>query len=159
MWDDDCNTIDVKFNTWYPYNYGKDVCLSFDPNGFCLGKFHFVHIELIHYCIYNSIFKVPRITFGNHFCDGDSSNLRIQNGQPKFLQLNVHTFGALYEFNNETGVFDFLSGEDLDLGDDVHFQVDYPQSVNLINGHPEIFVSNGSHGNWGAPGNLNQISK
>ena len=31
----------MKFNTWYPYNYGKDVCFSIDPNGFCLGKYYF----------------------------------------------------------------------------------------------------------------------
>ena len=37
-WNDECNTIDVNFKTWYAYNYGKDVCLSYDPNGFCLGR-------------------------------------------------------------------------------------------------------------------------
>lgn len=131
VWEDDCNTIDVKFNTWYPYNYGKDVCLSFDPNGFCL---------------------VPRITFGNHFCDGDSSAMRIQNGIPKYLQLNVHTMGALYEYNNETETFEFLSGEDIEITDGISLPVEYPPTVQTINGHPEIFVSNGSHGNWAAPG-------
>ena len=35
--------------------------------------------------------------------------MRIQNGQPKLLQVNVHTFGALYGYNNETGIFDFIS--------------------------------------------------
>ena len=32
------------------------------------------------------------------------------------------------------------------------FKVDYPQQVLMVDGHPELFVSNGSHGNWGAPG-------
>ena len=77
--------------------------------------------------------------------------MRIQNGQPKLLQLNVHTMGALYEYNNDTGNFDFVSGESLDVAG-VDFPVNYPDTVNTINGHPEIFVSNGSHGNWGAPG-------
>lgn len=101
---------------------------------------------------YLHFFSVPRITFGNHFCDGDSSSLRIQNGVPKYLQLNVHTFGALYEYDNSTQTFNFLSGEDLDLSDDIHFEIEYSQTVNTIDGHPEIFVSNGSHGNWGSPG-------
>ena len=104
--------------------------------------------------MYFFLFKilVPRITFGNHFCDGDSSHMRIQNGQPKFLQVNVHTFGALYGYNNETGIFDFISGETIEVTDGLDFEVDYPQQVLMVDGHPELFVSNGSHGNWGAPG-------
>ena len=56
------------------------------------------------------------MTFGNHFCDGDSSYMRIQNGYPIYLQVNVHSMGALYEYNNNTGNFDFLSGETLNIG-------------------------------------------
>ena len=85
---------------------------------------------------------MPRITFGNHFCDGDSSKLRIQNGQAKLLQLNVHTFGALYGYNNDTGLFDFISGENIEITDGVDFEVDYPKHVGMFEGHPEIFVSN-----------------
>ena len=36
-WNDDCNTIDVSYPQFYPYNYGKDVCIGFDPNGHCNG--------------------------------------------------------------------------------------------------------------------------
>ena len=77
--------------------------------------------------MYFFLFKilVPRITFGNHFCDGDSSHMRIQNGQPKFLQVNVHTFGALYGYNNETGIFDFISGETIEVTDGLDFEVRY----------------------------------
>ena len=78
--------------------------------------------------------------------------MRIQNGQPKLLQVNVHTFGALYGYNNETGIFDFISGETIEVTDGLDFEVDYPQQVLMVDGHPELFVSNGSHGNWGAPG-------
>ena len=77
--------------------------------------------------------------------------MRIQNGEPKYLQLNAHSIGALYEYNKETGNYDFLSGESLDvLG--IDFNVEYPEIVNSIEGHPEIFIANGSHGNWGQPG-------
>ena len=41
--------------------------------------------------------------------------MRIQNGVAKFLQVNVHTFGALYGYNNETGIFDFISGENIEV--------------------------------------------
>ena len=102
---------------------------------------------LVYYYFHTGI----RVTFGNHFCDGDHSLMRIQNGQPKLLQLNVHTMGALYEYNNDTSNFDFVSGEKYDVAG-VDFPVEYPDTVNTINGHPEIFVSNGSHGNWGSAG-------
>ena len=78
--------------------------------------------------------------------------MRIQNGQPKFLQVNVHTFGALYGYNNETGIFDFISGENITTPVGLDFEVIYPPQVLMVDGHPELFVSNGSHGNWGAPG-------
>ena len=130
-WGDECNTIDVRFGTWYPYNYGKDVCLSVDPYGFCLGA---------------------RVTFGNHFCDGDTTYMRIQNGQPKYLQVNVHTMGALYQYQNESNTFEFLSGEDLEITDGVAVPVEYPDTVNLVDTHPELFVANGSHGMWAQPG-------
>lgn len=77
--------------------------------------------------------------------------MRIQNGQPKYLQLNVHTFGALYEYDNQTETFFIVSGEDHVIGD-IHLPVDYPDTVFTVDGHPEIFVSNGSHGNWASPG-------
>ena len=133
-WGDECNTIDVRFGTWYPYNYGKDVCLSVDPFGFCLGA---------------------RVTFGNHFCDGDTSYMRIQNGRPKYLQVNVHTMGALYQYDDETNTFKFLSGEDIEISDGVFRPVEYPDTVNMDTftfTHPELFVANGSHGMWAQPG-------
>ena len=78
--------------------------------------------------------------------------MRIQDGVPIYLQLNVHTFGALYEYSPRTETFEFLSGENLTITDGISMPVVYPETVNTINGHPEIFVSNGSHGNWATPG-------
>ena len=66
----------------------------------------------------------------------------------------MHTFGALYLYDNVTGLFDFISGENIEITDGVDFEVDYPKQVGVFEGHPEIFVSNGSHGNWGAPGEI-----
>ena len=44
-WNDECNTIDVSYPQFYPYNYGKDVCIGFDPNGHCNGPIDgkFIH--------------------------------------------------------------------------------------------------------------------
>lgn len=79
--------------------------------------------------------------------------MRIQNGQPKYLQLNAHSFGALYEYDNQTETFFFVSGENFGITGDIELPVDYPDTVFTVDGHPEIFVSNGSHGNWASPGN------
>jgi hypothetical protein len=93
-----------------------------------------------------------RVTLGNHFCDGDHSSIRIQNGTATMLKLNAHYFGALYEYNMETEQFDFVSGEGFNIND-IELPVEYPEHVMTVDGtHPEIFVSNGSHGNWGSPG-------
>ena len=64
----------------------------------------------------------------------------------------MHTFGALYAYDNVSNIFNFVSGENYEITDGVEFEVEYPKTVGLLDGHPEIFVSNGSHGNWGAPG-------
>ena len=37
-YNDSCNTIDVRFATYYAYNHGKDVCIGLDPTGVCIGK-------------------------------------------------------------------------------------------------------------------------
>ena len=78
--------------------------------------------------------------------------MRIQNGKPKYLQINAHTMGALYQYDEESETFFFVSGEQLEISDGVAVDVEYPETVYTIEGHPELFVSNGSHGNWAAPG-------
>ena len=37
-WGDDCNTIDVVYPVFFPYNFYHDVCAGIDPNGNCLGE-------------------------------------------------------------------------------------------------------------------------
>ena len=44
-----------------------------------------------------------------------------------------------------TEIFNFVSGENCET-------IDYPKNVQVFQGHPEIFIAKGSHGNWGAPG-------
>ena len=34
---DDCDTTDISFHTFYPYNYGKDVCVGLEIDGECIG--------------------------------------------------------------------------------------------------------------------------
>ena len=36
-WHDECGTIDVAYPFFYPYNYGKDICMGVDIGGHCNG--------------------------------------------------------------------------------------------------------------------------
>ena len=82
---------------------------------------------------YISLFLTgAKVTFGNHFCDGDSSYMRIQNGYPIYLQVNVHTMGALYEYNNNTGNFDFLSGETLNIGNFFNLMIRWLDNLMIL---------------------------
>ena len=38
-------------------------------------------------------------------------------------------------------------------GERIDIEVEYPQTVNLVEGnHPEVFSANGSHGTWASEG-------
>ena len=67
--------------------------------------------------------------------------MRIQNGQPKLLQVNVHTFGALYGYNNETGIFDFISGENIEVTDGLDFEVRYHSRFFVQVGHKTMYAA------------------
>ncbi len=92
---------------------------------------------------------------GNHIGDGDHSTMRIQNGTATRLRLNVHNIGATYEYDEAKNTFNFVEGDNEDIGGFI-YEVEYPDTVETLDDthHPVIFVSNGSHGNWGSPGKL-----
>jgi len=66
---DSCATVDVTYSLFYPFNYGKDVCVGIDTGGLCLGEVK---------------------TFGNHVGDWEHVSLRLQGGQPREIYLGVH---------------------------------------------------------------------
>ena len=53
------NTIDVKFYTFHPYNYGKDVCVGFGWGPLCIGW---------------------NVTVRNHVGDWERIEMRLQGG-------------------------------------------------------------------------------
>ena len=68
---DECNTIDVSYKVFYPYNYGKDVCIGVpQDDGDCVG--------------YQS-------AFGNHMDDWEGATIRFRDGMPTDLYLGAHT--------------------------------------------------------------------
>jgi len=129
-WNDECKTVDVSYPTFYPYNYGKDVCIGLDPNGNCNGPI-----------------DGPIWTFGNHISDWEHTAIRFQFGQPTDMYLAAHGFGAKYAYNETSKTFEFYHGDNMGP-----VEVDYPKTVYLSDGHPEVFSANGSHGTWALPG-------
>ena len=72
------------------------------------------------------------------------------------IYISVHSFGALYAWNETNKNFDFVEGEDSaglrDEGQN-RYKPDYPLLVEMFNGtHPIVYSANGSHGLWALPG-------
>ncbi len=70
-YDDDCGTVDVKYTVFYPYNYGKDVCIGIlHDDGSCQG-----HLG----------------TYGNHLDDWQGAEIRFRGGRPTDMYLGAHS--------------------------------------------------------------------
>ncbi|XP_059352054.1 uncharacterized protein LOC130688756 [Daphnia carinata] len=140
-YDDAFNTLDVSYFAFYPYNRGKDACVGVPINGSCAGA---------------------EKNLGNHVGDWEHNALRFRNGQPYLIHLNVHSFGAYYEWNETTQNFQFLVGEEVRSAvnpnydgspyeKDARYEPRYPPTVELMGTHPIVYSANGSHGLWGSP--------
>jgi len=135
---DSCDTVDVTYTLFYPFNYGKDVCLGVEVGSNCIGNW---------------------MTFGNHIGDWEHVSLRLQGGQPAKIYVGVHSFGAWYDWDPASQKFLFVEGEPVLTKTyregkflDAKMDVDYPQELLLEDGHPAVFSANGSHGVWAEEG-------
>ena len=67
-----------------------------------------------------------------------------------------YSFGAKYAYNATNETFEFYEGDPLldtrEQSQDIDVDVDYPKTVYLVDGHPEVFSANGSHGTWASEG-------
>ena len=61
---DSCNIVDVRYYTFNPYNYGKEICVGFGLGPFCFGR---------------------NVTLGNHVGDWERLEMRFQNNMPTDL--------------------------------------------------------------------------
>merc|ERR1711860_244872 len=126
---------------FYPFNYGKDVCVGLEEFGICLGAVR---------------------TFGNHIGDWEHISLRLQNSEPVEAYIAVHSFGAWYNWNRTESRFEFREGDPLIRANlqnrngeqlpESKIDVEYPQYLDLEDGRPAVFSANGSHGTWTQPG-------
>jgi len=135
---DSCSTVDVTYTFFYPFNYGKDVCVGVESGSLCIGGVK---------------------TFGNHVGDWEHVSLRLQGGQPVQIYVGVHSFGAWYDWDPASQSFKFSEGEPVVRKVKregkflkVKLDVDYPKELFLEEGHPAVFSANGSHGVWAQEG-------
>lgn len=131
-WGDEMETVDVSYALFYPYNYGKWVCVGIEMgDNKCLGKW---------------------AMFGNHLIDWEHAEVRFQKGKPVKAFLPCHAWGAEYEFNETTRQFNFVKGED----GPGHYKIEYAPTIQLYQdtNHIEVFSANGSHGTWGSEGTI-----
>ncbi len=61
--------VHIQYAMFYPYNYGKDVCFSLAPAGYCLSK---------------------RVAMGNHLGDWESITLRLEGGRVTAIRMGAH---------------------------------------------------------------------
>ncbi|XP_037800159.1 vacuolar protein sorting-associated protein 62-like [Penaeus monodon] len=126
---DACGTVDVAYRSFYPYNFGKDVCVGVPVGDVCEGYMQ---------------------SFGNHVGDWEHFSIRIRNKKVVECYIAVHSFGAWYSWNETANNFQFTHGEDSRI--DV-IDVTYPVTVEVVEGrHAEVFSANGSHGLWSEAG-------
>ena len=88
----------------------------------------------------------------------DFAFMNTSNAKFVWLTINILSFGAKYAYNSTNQTFDFYEGEPCCFDDriegsqEIDIEIDYPKTVYLVDGHPEVFSANGSHGTWGAEG-------
>lgn len=132
---DSCGTFDVAYRGFYPYNYGKDVCIGTIDNDICHGV---------------------KQSFGNHVGDWEHYSIRIRYGKVESCYVSVHSFGAWYNWNDTTGNFQFDKGEEDNFS---IINVTYPATVEVVDGyHAELFSGNGSHGLWSSDGSHEYVN-
>ncbi|XP_046661754.1 putative vacuolar protein sorting-associated protein TDA6 [Homalodisca vitripennis] len=133
----------ITYWFFYPYNEGKVVCTV--P----LGKARALPVP--------KVFKKclgKRTAFGSHVGDWEHMSLQIKDSVPDSLYLSVHTVGAYYTYDKVSGCFVLSSIKRRGIS-----QVqDPPSTVQIDDGHPIVFVANGSHALWGSVGTY-QYSK
>ncbi|CAL4063394.1 unnamed protein product [Meganyctiphanes norvegica] len=123
-WQDACETVDVSYRFFYPYNFGKYICIGIPINGSCDG-----YVQ----------------SFGNHVGDWEHFAIRIRGGEVIRAYSAVHDFGAHYQWNSETNNFFFTEGEPGTFGS----EIPYGETIEVVEGfHSEVFSANGSHGTW-----------
>jgi hypothetical protein len=122
--------LNIQYLTFYPYNWGKNVCLSLAPRDHCMAKRH---------------------QMDNHVGDWEGMTIQVQNDQLVGVRVGAHsasTIGFTY--------LKSATGKCADEGGSGDLNKVSPLScIEVRSGHPVVYSAWGSHGIWGKPGNHN----
>ncbi|XP_043194620.1 putative vacuolar protein sorting-associated protein TDA6 [Amphibalanus amphitrite] len=86
---------------------------------------------------------------GSHVGDWEHVSLQVQYGEPVSLYISAHEFGAYYNYNRATNLYQFASQVNRG-GFPVSPQ--YPPTLQVFRTHPVLYVARGSHGLWPSAG-------
>src|SRR4051812_20388490 len=142
----------AQYKTFYPYNYGKDICPSVAPNDNCVGI---------------------RVSMGNHVADWELMTIRFEHGHPVAVHVGAHgneipttawTFRApaWTTSGNAFQVPDGLKSKSTKQLEEIfqdlaNIQIGWIGAIRDLHqlewegDHPIIYSAKGSHGTYGWP--------
>jgi hypothetical protein len=121
------DTFNIQYLTFYPYNWGKDVCLSLAPKDHCVGK---------------------RRQMDNHVGDWEGLTIKVQHGAMVGVRVGAHAtddIGFTFEAKATGKCADEGGSGDLN-------KVSPLKCLEVRGGHPVVYSAWGSHGVWGSAG-------
>jgi hypothetical protein len=122
--------LNIQYLTFYPYNWGKNVCLSLAPKDHCMAKRH---------------------QMDNHVGDWEGMTVQVQGDKLVGVRVGAHSASKVG--------FTYLAsakGKCANEGGSGDLNKESPLScLEVRNGHPVVYSAWGSHGIWGKPGDHN----
>ena len=122
--------LNVQYMTLWPYNWGKNVCLSAAPKDHCLAKRH---------------------QMDNHVGDWEGMTIQLKGDKLVGVRVGAHSASSIgFTFKAGAG------GKCPNEGGSGDLNKTFPLScVELRGTHPVVYSAWGSHGIWGTPGDHN----
>ncbi|KAG0701666.1 hypothetical protein GWK47_025264 [Chionoecetes opilio] len=81
----------------------------------------------------------------------DVTQAICKGNRPSHMYVSTHTFGAYYTYDVQNHRFVY---EDEDTRKGIPLSPVYPKIIQLTGSHPILYSAKGSHGLWGAEGNI-----
>jgi len=119
--------IRLHYAFYYPYNYGKEICIGYQARNMCVCPKFFGNCPC------------PRVTqcfgvkkrFGNHVGDWENIDVYLnKDGTKKFIDLTAHGDKDRYKWNGKS------------------FKNKDGKVIKFYRGHPIVYSAYGSHGSW-----------
>jgi hypothetical protein len=122
--------LNIHYRTFFPYNWGKNVCLSLAPKDHCLAKRH---------------------QMDNHVGDWEGVTVQVKAGKLVGVRVGAHSASKI-GFTFRDGA---KGGCPSESGDNEFGKVWPLSCIAQRDGHPVVYAAWGSHGIWGNAGSHN----